>query len=126
MKDKHLWDIPESWVWTSVKKIHNKIGTIKKKNIIPKRFPRTKFELYSVPSYDANKPEILFGEEIGSNKKIVEPDAILLCKINPRINRVWIVGNYYDFEKISSNTLITFLLSAFISISSSMTNRSSL
>jgi type I restriction enzyme S subunit len=50
------------------------------------------YELYSVPTYPSGKPEILPGSEIGSSKRPVEPGDILLCKINPRINRVWMVS----------------------------------
>lgn len=54
--------------------------------------PTTTYELYSVPAYPSGRPEILSGEEIRSSKRPVEPGDVLLCKINPRINRVWIVA----------------------------------
>ena len=50
-----------------------------------------RYELWSVPSYAAGKPEILDGSEIGSAKLLVQPWDVLICKINPRINRVWVV-----------------------------------
>ena len=34
------------------------------------------------------------------------PDDILLCKINPRINRVWRVGNYTNYKNIASTEWI--------------------
>jgi type I restriction enzyme S subunit len=49
------------------------------------------YELWSVPSYATGKPEILDGAEIGSTKLRVQPWDVLVCKINPRINRVWVV-----------------------------------
>jgi type I restriction enzyme S subunit len=54
--------------------------------------PGTTYELFSVPTYPTGRPELLGGEEIGSTKRPVEPDDVLLCKINPRINRVWVVA----------------------------------
>lgn len=54
--------------------------------------PGTTYALYSVPTYPTGKPELLDGERIGSSKRPVEPGDVLLCKINPRINRVWSVG----------------------------------
>lgn len=66
------------------------------------------FELYSVPSYEFGTPEIVKGKDIGSNKQTVEPDTVLLCKINPRINRVWIIGKHSPHTKIASTEWIPF------------------
>lgn len=60
------------------------------------------FELYSVPSFSDGRPEILQGSEIGSHKRPVLPLDLLVCKINPRINRVWIVGPRTDHEQLAS------------------------
>jgi type I restriction enzyme, S subunit len=49
------------------------------------------YELYSVPAFPTRRPEVLNGSAIGSAKRPVQPGDVLLCKINPRINRVWIV-----------------------------------
>ena len=47
------------------------------------------YELYSVPIYETGRPEFLTGKEIGSTKQQVSKGDILLCKINPLLNRVW-------------------------------------
>ncbi len=47
------------------------------------------YELWSVPSFAEGCPEIAAGQDIGSAKLSVEVDDVLVCKINPRINRVW-------------------------------------
>ena len=52
----------------------------------------TTYELWSVPAFPTRRPEILDGSEIGSAKRPVQPGDVLLCKINPRINRVWQVA----------------------------------
>ena len=99
-----LLKLPENWVWT-------KLGDIqfgKSRTIVPRKTPEEMFELYSVPSFNASRPEILSGKEIGSNKQIIEEETVLLCKINPRINRVWIVGNYTSWIKIASTEWIPF------------------
>ena len=70
--------------------------------------PDESFELYSVPSHERCEPEVTKGNEIGSNKQTVEPGTVLLCKINPRINRVWMVGNHSSHEKIASTEWIPF------------------
>lgn len=76
--------------------------------IVPSKTPDERFELYSVPAFDVRQPEIVSGAEIGSNKQVVEPGTVLLCKINPRINRAWVVGSVSGLKKIASTEWITF------------------
>lgn len=87
-EEEQPYKVPENWVWTNIKSINK----FKNNNIDPRKFAEEIFELYSVPSYPDGTPEIVKGQEIGSNKQIVNTDNILLCKINPRINRVWKVA----------------------------------
>lgn len=94
--------IPDSWEWVRLGEVNTYIG----KNIHPEKTPEQLFELYSVPIYETNSPEITSGKEIKSNKQTVIPDDILLCKINPRINRVWRVGNYTNYKNIASTEWI--------------------
>jgi type I restriction enzyme S subunit len=54
--------------------------------------PAMEYELYSVPTFATRKPEIVLGSQIGSHKRPVRSGDVLVCKINPRINRVWMVG----------------------------------
>ncbi|MEY8351305.1 hypothetical protein AALF16_24150 [Bacillus cereus] len=91
------YDIPENWSWVKLKIINRN----EKRNIEPKNFSDEIFESYSVPSYSAKSPEFQTGEEIGSNKQLVKSNEILLCKINPCINKVWKV---FDNKKISSTS----------------------
>ena len=49
------------------------------------------YELWSVPSFQEQTPERVFGLDIQSGKFLLEPGDVLLGKINPRINRVWVV-----------------------------------
>ena len=60
------------------------------------------FELYSVPSFADGSPEVLPGAAIGSHKRPVQPHDLLVCKINPRINRVWVVGAKTAHEQLAS------------------------
>ena len=52
----------------------------------------TYYRLWSIPSYDAGNPELVDGNQIKSTKQIVQNNDVLLGKINPRINRVWVVA----------------------------------
>ena len=63
----------------------------KVKSTDPRKTPDEIFELWSIPAYDAGKPELLQGRDIGSSKKVVYPDDILLSRIIPHIRRAWVV-----------------------------------
>jgi type I restriction enzyme S subunit len=78
------------------------------RGIVPASTPTETFELYSVPAFETKRPEVVTGTEIGSNKQVVEPGTVLLCKINPRINRAWTVGSFTKHRKIASTEWITF------------------
>lgn len=58
--------------------------------------PGRQYVLYSVPAFPSGQPEIVEGNQIGSSKRLVLHGDLLLCKINPRINRVWSVGPSAD------------------------------
>mgnify|MGYP001776218322 CR=1 FL=1 len=82
------------------------INKYKSENINPAKTPDTVFEMYSVPIYETGHPEYLRGSQIASNKAVVEKNDILVCKINPRINRVWIVLDESDNLNIASSEWI--------------------
>jgi type I restriction enzyme, S subunit len=75
----------------------------------PSLFPRNKFELWSIPAFDAGKPEILPGSEIGSVKKLVQPGDVLLSRIVPHIRRAWVVTPSQEgLTQIASGEWIVF------------------
>lgn len=74
--------------------------------INPPDNPDEVYELYSVPSFDSQYPEIIKGSEIGSSKTTVEDGDVLVCKINPRINRVWVVKHHTDHPLLASSEWI--------------------
>lgn len=94
--------IPKNWVWTRIDVINCYQG----KSVNPATNPREFFELYSVPSCENNYPQIVKGSEIGSTKQSVQKDDVLLCKINPRINRVWRVTKYTEHILLASSEWI--------------------
>lgn len=101
-ENKQPYQLPCNWCWVSIKAINQYLGA----SLNPGDFPDTEFELYSVPSSANNYPEIITGDEIGSSKQIVQEGDVLLCKINPRINRVWIVSRYTKFDLLASSEWI--------------------
>jgi type I restriction enzyme S subunit len=96
--------LPDNWTLTSLGDVRQDTS----KSLNPKNHPDQLFELYSVPSHEENEPEVARGKDIGSSKKLVTPNTVLVCKINPRINRVWIVGNRTPHQKLASTEWISF------------------
>lgn len=88
--------------YTKIRNINEYVS----QSINPMKNPDVIFEMYSVPVYETGHPEYLRGDEIGSSKIVVQKDDILLCKINPRINRVWIVNDESDKQNIASSEWI--------------------
>ncbi|WNK00384.1 restriction endonuclease subunit S [Thalassospiraceae bacterium LMO-JJ14] len=97
-------NLPNGWSITSLDKFTQTRGS----SINPAKSPDEVFELYSVPSYDIGMPESTLGSEIGSSKQAVTPLSVLLCKINPRINRSWVVGEAAGYRQIASTEWIVF------------------
>jgi len=97
-----LENVPDNWITAEI----GSINCYKSMGINPSENPDEIFELYSVPSFPTGKPELLKGSEIGSTKQCVEPGDVLLCKINPRINRVWKVAPKGLYRQIASSEWI--------------------
>ncbi len=95
---------PVEWKLTTLGTLSGERG----KSVEPARTPEKQFELYSVPSFPGQRPEVVSGKEVGSNKQLVQPQSVLLCKINPRINRAWVVGDFTAHSKIASTEWIVF------------------
>lgn len=101
-KEEQPYPLPEGWKWVRL----GDINTYKNVSMSPQQDKNQLFELYSVPSSAENYPEIVYGKQIKSNKQIVKKDDVLLCKINPRINRVWKIYQYTDNPQIASSEWI--------------------
>ena len=73
----------------------------------PSDQPKHIFEHYSIPAYDAGgEPACDVGDSIKSNKTIVPEDAVLLSKLNPEIERVWLPNCGGEAAKISSTEFL--------------------
>ncbi|MCY3891904.1 MAG: restriction endonuclease subunit S [Acidimicrobiaceae bacterium] len=88
--------LPPGWEWACL----GDLGTEVRGRISPE--PGTTYDLYSVPAFPTGQPEQADGESIRSGKRPVEEHDVLLCKINPRINRVWAVGPSHGLPQIAS------------------------
>lgn len=101
-EEEQPYPVPENWCWTDIESINQYSGS----SVDPTKRPDTIFELYSVPSSADDYPEIIAGSKIGSSKQSVVKNDILLCKINPRINRVWKVSQHTDNDLLASSEWI--------------------
>ena len=95
--------LPTGWVVTELGAL---FGRKRGSALAPAKQPDRRFELYSVPAFKTGRPERPLGAEVGSSKQAVLPGTVLLCRINPRINRVWIVGERSDDPQIASTEWI--------------------
>jgi type I restriction enzyme S subunit len=95
-------ELPEGWTEIAF----SDLNSFSSSTINPADYPNEIFELYSVPIFPTRKPELLKGSDIGSTKQAVAPDDVLICKINPRINRVWKVMPKANKRQIASSEWI--------------------
>lgn len=77
-------------------------------SVDPRLTPNETFELWSIPAYDKGSPELRTGAEIGSAKKRLAPDDVLLSRIVPHIRRAWVVGPESGRKQIGSSEWIVF------------------
>jgi type I restriction enzyme S subunit len=77
-------------------------------SVDPKKYPDETFALLSIKAFDNQEVEILKGSNIGSSKKCVEPNDVLLSKIVPHIRRCWVVPPANDYRQIGSGEWIQF------------------
>ena len=97
-------ELPSGWSSQRFKLLNG----FRSASIDPASSPKETFELYSVPAFPTRKPEIVLGAEIGSTKQQVSTGDVLICKINPRINRVWLVAAKASARQIASSEWIGF------------------
>jgi type I restriction enzyme, S subunit len=76
-------ELPPGWTWARL----GDLGIDWRERVDPQS--GAMYELWSVPAFSNDAPEICDGSEIRSSKISTQVDDVLICKINPRINRVW-------------------------------------
>lgn len=79
--------LPEGWETCPLKTIVEQ----QKQSVKPDQHLDETFEHFSLPAFDkASWPTIERGAEIKSNKTAVPANCLLVSKLNPRIERVWV------------------------------------
>ena len=67
------------------------------------------FEHFSLPAFDKAKwPTLERGADIKSNKTAIPSNAILVSKLNPRIDRIWIPKDVGNHRQICSTEFLCF------------------
>ena len=77
-------------------------------SVDPRKYQGEVFELYSIPAFDAGAPEVVAGSAIGSSKKAIQPNDVMISRIVPHIRRACVVGPSNGHRKIASSEWIIF------------------
>ena len=86
--NSELGEIPEGWEAGTF----GNIVKLLRDQVNPLDLPDTQFCHFSIPSFDEGQwPKEELGEAIKSQKSRVPPGVVLLSKLNPEIERVWLV-----------------------------------
>lgn len=77
-------------------------------SVDPKKHQDEVFELYSIPAFDAGGSEVVVGSSIGSSKKAIRPNDVMISRIVPHLRRACVVGPANRHRQIASGEWIIF------------------
>ena len=101
--DSELGKIPEGWEVGCFGDVVDQISD--KEN--PFTSPDTLYHHFSMPAFDEDQwPKTEHGEDIKSQKLRVFPGVILLSKLNPEIDRVWLVDVQQGDQAVCSTEFL--------------------
>ena len=101
--DSELGPIPERW---EVKPLGEIVEQLRD-SVNPLTSPVDVFSHFSIPAYDQGQtPSRELGGDIKSTKSLVPPRTVLLSKLNPEIERVWLVDVAPDERAICSTEFL--------------------
>ncbi|MGI9920275.1 restriction endonuclease subunit S [Vibrio owensii] len=85
--ESELGLIPEGWEVGEL----TELAKLDTTSVKPNKEPETIWEHYSIPAFDDGyHPSFDTGESIKSNKYKVKANAVLVSKLNPRFQRIWL------------------------------------
>jgi len=108
-EDSEMGEIPKGW---GVGSFRDAVS-LSKETENPLETPEVEFSHFSIPSYDdgqAPRPEL--GEEIKSLKFRVPADAVLMSRLNPEIERVWLADVSGTGRPVCSTEFLVLLAKA--------------
>lgn len=102
-EDSEMGEIPRGW---GVGKF-NDVAELIRDQLNPFNFPDELFAHFSLPAFDHGQwPRMEMGETIKSGKFVVPSDSILLSKLNPEVERVWLVDVQQKQRSICSTEFL--------------------
>lgn len=97
--------LPEGWEMRPLSTVVEQ----QKQSVRPDQHLDEVFEHFSLPAFDKAKwPAPELGSEIKSNKTAVPENALLVSKLNPRIERVWVPQSAAQRRHICSTEFLCF------------------
>lgn len=104
--ESELGLIPEGWKVDSLAKIA-KLDTT---SVNPAKEPEIIWEHFSIPAFDAGcYPSFDTGESIKSGKYAVKDNSVLVSKLNPRFQRIWLPLPTMSEKAICSTEFMQFV-----------------
>jgi len=83
-----LGEMPKGWEVGQI----SELADLRREQVNPLAWPEESFSHYSIPAFDeGQRPKAERGEEIKSLKSVVFSGSVLLSKLNPEIDRTWLV-----------------------------------
>ncbi len=102
-----MGEIPDGWEVGSL----GDLVDLLRDQVNPQGSPKVMFRHFSIPAFDQGQwPKSEIGENIKSQKSRVRPGSVLLSKLNPEIERVWLV-DVADGDRAVCSTEFLVLLS---------------
>jgi len=102
-EDAELWEIPKGW---RVGRFADVVEQLRDPEN-PLASPDELFHHFSIPAFDEGQdPRLEHGESIKSLKMRVPPGSVLLSKLNPEIERVWMVDVHPDERAVCSTEFL--------------------
>ena len=101
--DSELGEVPDGW---EVRALGAMVEQLRD-NENPQASPTATFSHFSIPAHDEGQmPKRELGESIKSVKTRVPPNVVLLSKLNPEIERVWLVDVVHGERAICSTEFL--------------------
>lgn len=105
-EDSELGEIPSGWRFGRLADVVTHI----RDTVDPGATPDRLFRHFSIPAFDlGHEAAINAGSQIKSHKTDVPPGAVLLSKLNPGIDRVWLVDANSDDHAVCSTEFLVLM-----------------
>jgi len=101
--DSEVGPIPNGWSLGTL----GDVAELDRTGIQPSKFADERFDHYSIPAFDEGAlPAIAEGSSIKSGKYVLSTPAVLVSKLNPRIERTWFVEPAQERRAVTSTEFL--------------------